>query len=107
MTRQFPVIPFFSFSDGDVFFVAKRLDARYDWLPSPYTLKTKHPKTKLLDYGDGCSFKKELSAASSVIVVSRKGKCSFFEKVIVFKAVVFYLVSIKPQGFSQSFSGVW
>jgi len=67
-------------ADGDVFFVAKRLDARYDWLPSPYTLKTKHPKTKLLDYGDGCSFKKELSAASSVIVVSRKGKCSFFEK---------------------------
>ena len=85
--RQFAAIPFFSFSDGDVVFVAKRLDARYDWLPSPYTLKTKHPKTKLVEYGDGCTFKKDISVASSVIVVSRKGKCSFFEKVILFRAM--------------------
>ena len=73
----------FLFLDGDVLFVTKRLDARYDWLPSPYTLKAKHPKTKLVHYGDGCSCEEEVSAASAIIVVSRKGKCSFFDKVIL------------------------
>ena len=78
----------FSFSDGDVFFVAKRLDARYDWLPSPYTLKAKHPKTKLVQYGDGCSFKEEIPAASNIIIVSRKGDCSYFEKVTYYERVI-------------------
>eukprot|EP00795_Rhopilema_esculentum_P014430 gene14430-5486_t len=70
-------------ADGDVKFVSKRLDARYDWLPSPYTLKAKHPKTKIVDYGDGCSVKEKIYAASSIILVSRKGSCSFFEKIQV------------------------
>ncbi|XP_047136930.1 uncharacterized protein LOC100204111 isoform X1 [Hydra vulgaris] len=65
--------------DGDVQFVSKRLDGRYDWLPSPYTLKTKHPKSKVAYFGNGCSANVE-DFTNKVALVSRGGKCSYFKK---------------------------
>lgn len=65
--------------EGDVYFVNKRLDGRYDWLPSPYTLKAKYPRTKIADYGDGCS---DLPGnfSTQLLLISREGNCSFFQK---------------------------
>ncbi len=80
MSTYSKLFEFFIFIDGDLKFISKRLDAHYDWLPSPYTLKERHPKTKIVDYGDGCEVKHDVEAESFIILVSR-AKCSFFEKV--------------------------
>ena len=34
--------------------VAPRLDARYDWLPSPHNLIHKHARFNIAFYGDAC-----------------------------------------------------
>jgi len=69
--------------EGDVMFVMKRLDARYDWLPSPYKLKPKHSKVKVKFFSDGCKKKAESTTFSGKIaLVSREGNCSFFEKIM-------------------------
>ena len=66
-------------------FVMKRLDARYDWLPSPYKLKPKHNKVKVKFFGDGCKKKGSGTESSTysgkILLVSREGNCSYFEKV--------------------------
>ena len=69
-------------------FVSKRLDARYDWLPSPYGLKAKYPRIQIIDYGDGCKVKEGVEASKMAILVSRKGSCSFFDKVSPLKSFV-------------------
>jgi len=68
--------------EGDVNFVIKRLDARYDWLPSPYKLKPKHSKMKIKFFGDGCKKKLSEGYTGKVVLISREGNCSFFEKIM-------------------------
>eukprot|EP00794_Sanderia_malayensis_P003073 gene3073-3537_t len=77
----FDQIAFESDQTGDIKFISKRLDARYDWLPSPYTLKARHPKTRVVNYGDGCKLKSDVEGRSRILLVSREGSCSFFEKI--------------------------
>ena len=69
--------------EGDILFVSKRLDARYDWLPSPYTLKSKFPKIRLVNFGDACGEIKadpSVNYTASAALISREGNCSFFTK---------------------------
>ena len=93
---------FFSFS-GEVVLVARRLDARYDWLPSPHNLAHKHTHFQIAYYGNACHFKSEWEKNSQsniekktknshktnareerIALVSPGGDCSFFTKVIEF-----------------------
>lgn len=69
-----------SYLEGDVLFVVKRLDARYDWLPSPYKLKPKHSKLQIVSFNDGCRSKAKSSYDNKIVLISREGNCSFFDK---------------------------
>jgi len=68
-------------TDGDVKFVSKRLDGRYDWLPSPYVLKATHPRTKVVDYGNGCEENMSGNFTNELVLISRDGNCSFYTKI--------------------------
>ena len=62
--------------------VARRLDARYDWLPSPDTLAT-FGHLLVVYVGEACSpntFKKEV-AGRLALVSNETGNCSYFTKV--------------------------
>lgn len=85
---------------GEVVLVAQRLDARYDWLPSPHNLVHKHIHFHIVYYGNACHFKSEWEKSSQnsddkktenshktkasegrIALVSPGGDCSFFTKV--------------------------
>lgn len=87
---------------GEVILVAQRLDARYDWLPSPHNLIHKHTRFHLAYYGNACRFKSESDKRNQdnsnaktyktlkknvnegrVALVSPGGDCSLFTKVTV------------------------
>ena len=81
--------------------VAKRLDARYDWLPSPHSLIHKHSHFIISYYGNACNLKPEWRVAKKHLDDDKKqkkktsegrialvspGDCSLFTKVITFPA---------------------
>lgn len=71
--------------------MVERIDARYDWLPSPHTLANKHKTLKLKYYGDACAnYKtnkkilknaKHKKGVGELALVTAAGNCSFFTKV--------------------------
>ena len=77
--------------------VAERLDARYDWLPSPHTLLHKHGSHLSVDfYGNACHFnarwtskvdkkdrklKNHVSIGGRIALVAPGGQCTVFTKV--------------------------
>ena len=61
--------------------VTKRLDARYDWLPSPQAITAKYHKLLYVSVGDACK-PIEANVTGSLALVSMEGaNCSFFTKV--------------------------
>ena len=84
---------------GEVVMVTPRLDARYDWLPSPHNLIHKHTHLNIALYGEACDMEsvweqrqendedeeeaKELKGKVSEgrIALVSPGGCSFFTKV--------------------------
>ncbi|KAJ8290645.1 hypothetical protein GJAV_G00015780 [Gymnothorax javanicus] len=64
----------FSSSEWDMPVVAKRLDARYDWLMGRWDQRS----YSLIDAGDGCQPHASVSAAVAWV---SEGNCSFFTKV--------------------------
>ena len=61
--------------------VTKRLDARYDWLPSPQAITAKYHKLPYVSVGDACK-PIEANVTGSLALVSMEGtNCSFFTKV--------------------------
>ena len=71
------------------------MDGRYDWLPSPYTLKAKYPRSEIVDFDDGCQHETMdvVNLTSKIALVSRDGKCSYYEKVRVIWTTVLIGVS--------------
>ncbi|XP_031560536.1 uncharacterized protein LOC116296630 isoform X2 [Actinia tenebrosa] len=88
---------------GDIIKVMERLDARYDWLPSPHTLVNKHKSLKLKYYGDACASidhvqnkskknyktnkkilrnNKHKKGVGELALVTASGDCSFFDKIV-------------------------
>jgi len=68
--------------EGEAFCVVKRLDARYDWLPSPNTL-AKYGHLFIVYVGDACSpimFLNDV-AGQLALVSNDTGACSYFTKV--------------------------
>ena len=63
---------------------AKRLDARYDWLPSPTTL-SKYGHLQVVYVGDACSSNKFYSDVTGNLALVANGGCSYFTKVTVWK----------------------
>ena len=78
--------------------MAKRLDARYDWLPSPHDLIHKHSHFIVSYYGNACNLKPEWRVAKERLDDDKKqkkktsegrialvspGDCSLFTKVIM------------------------
>ena len=72
------------FSSGYIMCVAKRLDARYDWLPSPTTL-SKYGHLQVVYVGDACSSNRFYSDVTGHLVLVASGGCSYFTKVLVWK----------------------
>lgn len=71
------------FSLGEATCVAKRLDARYDWLPSPNTL-AKYGHLLVVYVGDACSpdtFLANVTGNLALVSSSDTGACSYFTKV--------------------------
>ena len=87
---------------GEVVLVVQRLDARYDWLPSPHNLINKHSRFNIAFYGNACSFlpeweevetdqvddeeekhkKQKNKVVEGRIALVSSGGCSSFTKVI-------------------------
>ena len=102
------ILSFMSSFAGEVVFVAQRLDARYDWLPSPHTLIHKHTRFNIAFYGNACSYKSEWEEGNSGpedsddnmnkkhkskvregrIALVSPGDCSVFTKVIEVKQLL-------------------
>lgn len=90
----------FLLEPGEIIVVARRLDARYDWLPSPFQLTHMHTSLEVVDYGTACHIKHKLQVKKTragfeqwkrnkrkrkhgkVALVSSYGDCSLFEKVL-------------------------
>ena len=70
------------FTLGEATCVAKRLDARYDWLPSPNTL-AKYGPLLVIYVGDACSPHTFLANVTGhlALVSNDTGACSYFTKV--------------------------
>lgn len=79
---------------GDAIKVAERLDARYDWLPSPHAFSHHHSTFRLKYYGEGCDLSSEdilrarqknqnhkKKKAGEIALVLASGKCSIYKKV--------------------------
>ena len=73
---------FIFFTPGEAFWVARRLDARYDWLPSPNTL-AKYGHLFIVYVGDAWSPNMFLNdvAGRLALVSNDTGACSYFTKV--------------------------
>ena len=68
---------------GGILRVSKRLDARYDWLPSPSTALAKYGHLLVVSVGDACDGNMFLNVNHDYLaLVSMEGaKCSYFTKV--------------------------
>jgi len=68
---------------GGILRVSKRLDARYDWLPSPSTALAKYGHLLVLFVGDACDGNILMNVKDDYLaLVSMEGaKCSYFTKV--------------------------
>ena len=82
---------FIVFTPGEAFCVVKRLDARYDWLPSPNTL-AKYGHLFIVYVGDACSPNMFLNdvAGQLALVSNDTGACSYFTKVGVEQFLLFF-----------------
>ena len=71
--------------------MVKRLDARYDWLPSPNTL-AKYGHLFIVYVGDACSPNTFLNdvAGQLALVSNDTGACSYFTKVRVEESLLFF-----------------
>ena len=81
--------------------VSKRLDARYDWLPSPFQMTHTHTSLEVVDYGTACHTKHKLQKQTfasyqkwkrnklrktkhgKVALISSDGSCTLFQKVLL------------------------
>ena len=78
---EFILVHIYLSTEGAIKMVSKRLDGRYDWLTSPYNIKTKRPK--VIHIGDGCDNKTEVKYTDNVVLISNDGSCSYFQKVCI------------------------
>ncbi|XP_032239840.1 uncharacterized protein LOC116619295 [Nematostella vectensis] len=92
---------------GNIIRVSERLDARYDWLPSPHALSHNYTHLAVRYYGDACHHvkftrksnkdkqnagdvdeqknakrKKKRKASGKIALVSAAGNCSLFTKIV-------------------------
>ena len=92
--------------------MARRLDARYDWLPSPFQMTNMQTSLELVDYGSACRIKQKQKVKQTlagfqqwkrkkykrkhgkVALVSSYGGCSLFEKVLT--RVLTYINPFSP-----------
>ncbi|XP_077988926.1 uncharacterized protein LOC144443344 [Glandiceps talaboti] len=58
--------------------VMKRLDARYDWLPSPVSVFGEKP-TQIVSAGNGCQSREDTKG--KIAFISNDGECSYFSRV--------------------------
>jgi len=70
-------------AQGGILLVSKRLDARYDWLPSPSTALAKYGHLLVRFVGDACDGNMSTNVKDDYLaLVSMEGaKCSYFTKV--------------------------
>lgn len=68
---------------GEILRVSKRLDARYDWLPSPSTALAKYGHLLVVFVGDACNESMSINVNEDYLaLVSMEGaECSYFTKV--------------------------
>ena len=69
---------------GGIILVSKRLNARYDWLPSPSTALAKYGHLLVVFVGDACDARNMVVNVNDdyLALVSMEGaKCSYFTKV--------------------------
>lgn len=73
----------FKNSKGDILQVAPRLDARYDWQPTPFRSLAKHEKMRVKYFENACqSFaNKSKNESKEVALVSAGSQCTIFEKI--------------------------
>lgn len=67
-------------AQGYIMCAAKRLDARYDWLPSPTTL-SKYGHLQVVYVDDACSSNRVYSDVTGKLALVANGGCSYFTKV--------------------------
>ncbi|XP_015757010.1 PREDICTED: uncharacterized protein LOC107336447 [Acropora digitifera] len=67
-------------AQGYIMCAATRLDARYDWLPSPTTL-SKYGRLQVVYVGDACSSNRFYSDVTGNLALVANGGCSYFTKV--------------------------
>lgn len=79
----------FNLISGGILLVSKRLDARYDWLPSPSTALAKYGHLLLRFVGDACDGNMSTNVKDDYLaLVSMEGaKCSYFTKVSWFSCI--------------------
>ena len=70
--------------------MSKRLDARYDWLPSPSTALAKYDHLLVVFVGDACDGNMIVNVNEDYLaLVSMEGaKCSYFTKVSSFSFTI-------------------
>ena len=75
---------------GGILLVSKRLDARYDWLPSPSTALAKYGHLLVVFVGDACNESMFMNVSDDYLaLVSMEGaKCSYFTKVSSFSITI-------------------
>lgn len=83
---------------GGILRVSKRLDARYDWLPSPSTALAKYGHLLVLFVGDACDGNILMNVKDDYLaLVSMEGaKCSYFTKVSSFSFTVQHITMGLP-----------
>lgn len=66
--------------------MSKRLDARYDWLPSPSTALAKYGHLLVVFVGDACDANMFMNVKDDYLALVSMGgvKCSYFTKVSSF-----------------------
>nr|XP_006821161.1 PREDICTED: uncharacterized protein LOC100372536 [Saccoglossus kowalevskii] len=68
----------FQASGDDTPYIMKRLDAHYDWLPSPVSAFG-DKSTEITNAGNGCQG--NIDVKGKIALLSRNGECSFFTRV--------------------------
>ena len=83
---------------GGILRVSKRLDARYDWLPSPSTALAKYGHLLVVFVGDACDANMFMNVKDDYLaLVSMEGvKCSYFTKVSSFSFTFQHIVMGLP-----------
>ena len=79
--------------------MSKRLDSRYDWLPSPNTL-AKYGHLLMVFVGDACDANTFTNVVDGKLaLVSMEGeKCSYFTKVSSFLLIFLHIGSLRKLG---------